>query len=139
LKNGHKDKNGGEPKYPIREPTKFECLTYEPFRLCRQLCRCLRRILCEPNVEDGPSKGQIHVMLRDSKSLDESQNILRRSTAEKNQNIVTPCIIKRVMGGINSFFDRCDFRGVHLQPNEKSSPAAGDGHGGAQPKGTNEK
>jgi hypothetical protein len=28
---------------------------------------------------------------------------------------------------------------MRMRANESSSPAAGDGHGGAQPKGTNEK
>jgi hypothetical protein len=45
LKNGHKDKNGGEPKYPTREPTEFECLIYEPVCELKKL-RCLLLKFC---------------------------------------------------------------------------------------------
>ena len=38
-------KNDGKPKNPFCEPSKYDCLTHEPFRLLRQIFSLLARIV----------------------------------------------------------------------------------------------
>ena len=52
--------------------------------------------------------------------------------AEEDVNLMTESAITKYLDDQAKCY-------VTFTPNEPSSPAAGDGHGGAQPKGTNEK
>jgi hypothetical protein len=57
LDDGHDSKNEGKPKYPLREPTKLDCLLYEPRRLLLQLIGGLRLLVGNKRVKSGNVKG----------------------------------------------------------------------------------
>jgi hypothetical protein len=59
-----------------------------------------------------------------------ARNVVAGMLATRTQYVRTGDVIACIDGGI--------FHGVS-RPNESSSPTAGGGSGGAQPKGTNEK
>ncbi len=136
LKNGHKDKDGGEPKYPTREPTKFECLTYEPVRLLRQLFGMLHKLVHQLRQLTACKNGEktlLGVQLgtegKHNSAIWKFLAVLFGQFSKKSANFFSSlfCNVRRFLGLTHKCND-CK------QPNDPSSPTAGGGSGGAQNK-----
>lgn len=92
MDKGEDGKNDGEPKDPFGEVTKYECLTYEPLCLLRQIFRMVNKLFCvlrkylsvmgcifgKPNIKRGSGAVNPRIVIRRVNIVNKLLNLSRR-------------------------------------------------------------
>ena len=113
CKEGNAD---GEPKDPLREPSKFDCLTHEPLRLLRKFLCGICGIFSKPDVERDSRPIEIRTVRNCWYAMYEILKLSCRSFKNKVLNLRST-IVAIIPKKFSRFFSSHRFQGRVKPPN----------------------